>query len=53
MAEKTAEADQMKGETLEHISSTVEKIGREYKEKQAQLQPLMNNLKVIDKIFRI
>ena len=46
MAEKTAEVDQMKGATLEQISSVVEQIGREFKSKQQLLQPLMVELKV-------
>lgn len=45
MAEKTAEVDQMKGATLEQISSMVEHIGREFKSKQQTLQPLMVELK--------
>jgi len=47
MSEKTAEVDQMKGATLEQISSMVEKISREFRSKQAQLQPLMTNLKKV------
>lgn len=47
MSEKTAAVDQMKGATLEEISSFVEQIGREFKTKQLQLQPLMTELKVI------
>ena len=47
MTEKTAEVDQAKGATLEQISSMVEQIGREFKSKQAQLQPLMAELKVL------
>jgi intraflagellar transport protein 81 len=35
----------MKGATLEQISSMVEQIGREFKSKQALLQPLMVELK--------
>lgn len=46
MSEKTAAVDQMKGATLEEISSFVEQIGREFKTKQMQLQPLMVELKV-------
>jgi len=46
MSEKTAAVDQMKGATLEQISSMVEKIGRKFKEMQTQLQPLINELKV-------
>ena len=46
MAEKTAEVDQLKGSTLEEISALVEDIGRKFKSKQAQLQPLVNDLKV-------
>jgi len=45
MSEKTAAVDQMKGATLEQISSMVEKIGRKFKEMQTQLQPLINELK--------
>ena len=36
----------MKGSTLEEISAMVEQIGREFKSKQAQLQPLLSELKV-------
>lgn len=46
MSEKTAAVDQMKGATLEEISAMVEQIGREFKSKQLQLQPLMQELKV-------
>ena len=46
MSEKTAEVDQLKGATLEEISAFVEQIGREFKTKQMQLQPLMVELKV-------
>jgi hypothetical protein len=46
MSEKTAAVDQMKGATLEEISAFVEQIGREFKTKQLQLQPLMTELKV-------
>jgi hypothetical protein len=46
MAERSAEVDQMKGSTLEQISNMVEEIGREFKSKQAQLNPLMAELKV-------
>ena len=46
MAERSAEVDQMKGATLEQISSMVEEIGREFKSKKAQLNPLMAELKV-------
>ena len=45
MAEKTAEIDQSKGMTLEQISSLVEQITREFKQRQSQLQPLMASLK--------
>jgi len=45
MSEKTAAVDQMKGATLEEISAMVEQIGREFKSKQLQLQPLMQELK--------
>jgi intraflagellar transport protein 81 len=45
MSEKTAAVDQMKGATLEEISAMVEQIGREFKSKQIQLQPLMQELK--------
>ena len=70
MTEKTAEIDQLKGNTLEQISHMVfvdcnilvcfiaylnfssyfqvEQIGREFKSKQAQLQPLMAELKVLN-----
>lgn len=47
MAEKTAEVDQMKGATLEEISAMVERIGREFRKQQTQLQPLIAELKVI------
>ncbi|RYY81745.1 hypothetical protein EON63_14770 [archaeon] len=46
MTEKAAEIDQMKGLTLEDISSMVEAITREFKQKQTQLQPLIQELKV-------
>lgn len=46
MAEKSAEVDQVKGATLEQISSMVEEIGREFKSKQSQLNPLMAEVKV-------
>jgi uncharacterized coiled-coil protein SlyX len=46
MAERSAEVDQMKGATLEQISDMVGEIGREFKSKQAQLNPLMAELKV-------
>jgi hypothetical protein len=46
MTDKAAEVDAMKGSTLEDISSMVEQIGREFKSKQAQLQPLITELKV-------
>jgi len=46
MTDKVAEVDQMKGSTLEDISSMVDQINREFKNKQAQLQPLMAELKV-------
>lgn len=45
MSEKTAEVDQLKGATLEEISAMVEQIGREFKNKQIQLQPMMQELK--------
>merc|ERR1711916_312469 len=45
MTEKAAEVDQMKGQTLDEISAMVDQIGREFKSKQAQLQPLMAELK--------
>lgn len=45
MSEKTAEVDQLKGATLEEISAMVEQIGREFKNKQIQLQPMMTELK--------
>lgn len=45
MSEKTAAVDQLKGATLEEISAMVEQIGREFKSKQLQLQPLMQELK--------
>jgi intraflagellar transport protein 81 len=46
MAERSAEVDSMKGATLEQISDMVGEIGREFKSKQAQLNPLMAELKV-------
>mmetsp|Transcript_19163 Transcript_19163/g.20774 ORF Transcript_19163/g.20774 Transcript_19163/m.20774 type:complete len:714 (-) Transcript_19163:78-2219(-) len=45
MSEKAAEIDQMKGATLEEISSKVELISREFRNKQSQLQPLIAELK--------
>jgi intraflagellar transport protein 81 len=45
MSEKTAEVDQMKGATLDQISTMVEQISREFRQKQTQLQPLMSKLK--------
>jgi hypothetical protein len=47
MSEKAAEIDQMKGATLEEISSKVEMISREFRNKQSQLQPLIAELKVL------
>mmetsp|Transcript_11256 Transcript_11256/g.10886 ORF Transcript_11256/g.10886 Transcript_11256/m.10886 type:complete len:562 (+) Transcript_11256:46-1731(+) len=47
MAERSAEVDQMKGATLEQISDMVGEIGREFKSKQAQLNPLMAELKKV------
>jgi predicted DNA-binding protein (UPF0278 family) len=44
--EQAAEVDQMKGATLEEISQMVDRISREYRSKQAQLQPLTQELKV-------
>jgi Cdc6-like AAA superfamily ATPase len=44
--EQAAEVDQMKGSTLEEISQMVDQISREYRSKQAQLQPLSQELKV-------
>lgn len=44
--EQAAEVDQMKGTTLEEISHMVDQISREYRSKQAQLQPLTQELKV-------
>lgn len=46
ITEKTAEMDQLKGSTLEDISGMVDQINREFKNKEAQLQPLMAELKV-------
>lgn len=46
ITERTAEMDQLKGSTLEDISSMVDQINREFKNKEAQLQPLMAELKV-------
>jgi uncharacterized coiled-coil protein SlyX len=48
IAERAAEVDQIKGSTLEEISQMVEQINREFKNKQAQLQPLIAELKVGD-----
>merc|ERR1711871_920254 len=45
MTEKAAEVDKMKGSTLDQISEMVDQIGKEFKSKQAQLQPLMAELK--------
>ena len=45
MSEKAAEVDQIKGATLDEISSMVDKISREFRQKQTQLQPLMSKLK--------
>lgn len=47
MSEKTAQVDQMKGLTLEQIAAMVDEISREYKRKQSQLQPLINELKSV------
>lgn len=47
MAYKTAEIDQSKGMTLEQISTLVEQITREFKQRQGQLQPLMAELKAM------
>lgn len=47
LTNKTALVDQMKGATLEQISQLVEQIGREFKNKQAQLQPLIMELKAV------
>jgi intraflagellar transport protein 81 len=47
MSEKTAAVDQLKGATLEEISAMVEQIGREFKSKQMQLQPMMTELKAL------
>lgn len=47
MSEKTAAVDQLKGATLEEISAMVEQIGREFKTKQMQLQPMMTELKAL------
>jgi len=47
MSEKAAEVDQMKGATLEEISTMVEQISREFRQKQTQLQPLMSKLKSV------
>lgn len=46
--EQAAEVDAMKGATLEEISRMVDQISREYRAKQAQLQPLTQELKVGD-----
>ena len=47
MAEKSSQADQMKGMTLEQVNSLVDAIGKEFKLKQSQLQPLISELKSI------
>lgn len=46
MTDETARVDSIKGATLEDISVMVEQIGREFRNKQAQLQPLITELKV-------
>ena len=46
ITEKTADVDQMKGSTLEEISQMVDQINREFKNKQGQLLPLIQELKV-------
>lgn len=46
MTEKTAGVDQIKGATLEQISQMVEEINREFKRKNQQLAPLVQELKV-------
>lgn len=43
--EKSAQAAQTKGMTLDQISNIVDSIGREFKNKQSQLQPLISQLK--------
>ena len=43
--EKSTQADQTKGMTLDQISNIVDSIGREFKNKQSQLQPLISQLK--------
>lgn len=47
MTEKAAEVDLMKGATLEQISSMVEQINREFRSKQVQLKPLIDELKQV------
>ena len=46
LTERAAEVDQMKGATLEEMSLMVEQISREFRNKQAQLQPMIAELKV-------
>lgn len=46
MSEQAADVDRAKGQTLEEISAMVEQIGREFKNKQTQLQPLIAEIKV-------
>jgi len=47
MTEKAAEVDLMKGATLDQISSMVEQINREFRSKQVQLKPLIDELKQV------
>jgi intraflagellar transport protein 81 len=51
MSERTAQVDQMKGMTLEQISGVVDQIGREFRSKQSQLQPLIGELKAVRQDF--
>ena len=47
VSEKSSHADQTKGMTLEQVNSLVESIGKEFKIKQSQLQPLISELKSV------
>ena len=51
MTEKAAEVDQLKSATLDQISNMVENIAKEFKSKQSQLQPLINELKSLRQEF--
>jgi intraflagellar transport protein 81 len=47
MSERTAEVDQTKGMTLEQISALVDRIGKEFRNKQSTLAPLVSELKAV------